>query len=400
MENYEFFRAPQTIIYGQKSFEKVGQEASSRGKRALIVSDKIMDRLGYVHQCQEYLQDRGVESSIYLGVDSEPTDQYVAESLEVFKKENCDLVISVGGGSCIDTAKAIAVLAVNSGYIGDYMGGKKIASQPPIPHIAIPTTAGTGSEATDATVITNSSNQVKMKIKQPAFMPLIAIVDPLLTLSSPKHVTAATGIDALSHAVEAYLSKKAHPMTDSIALSAMKLIVENIQIAYSDGNNIKARGAMSLGSLQAGMAFSNSSVCLVHGMSRPIGALFHVPHGYSNAMLLPAVLEFSKDSCIDRLADLGRIFAKGGKEFSNVEAADLAVESVKELCHTLHIPNLKGWGIDEKAFQLAISKMAKDAMDSGSPANNPKVPTKQELEELYMDCYHYNFFVKKEAHID
>ncbi|MEH7125764.1 iron-containing alcohol dehydrogenase [Bacillus sp. JJ1773] len=400
MENYEFFRAPQTIIYGQKSFEKVGQEASSRGKRALIVSDKIMDRLGYVHQCQEYLQDRGVESSIYLGVDSEPTDQYVAESLGIFKKENCDLVISVGGGSCIDTAKAIAVLAVNSGYIGDYMGGKKIASQPPIPHIAIPTTAGTGSEATDATVITNSSNQVKMMIKQPAFMPLIAIVDPLLTLSSPKHVTAATGIDALSHAVEAYLSKKAHPMTDTIALSAMKLIVENIQIAYSDGNNIKARGAMSLGSLQAGMAFSNSSVCLVHGMSRPIGALFHVPHGYSNAMLLPAVLEFSKDSCIDRLADLGRIFAKGRKVFSNAEAADLAVESVKKLCQTLHIPNLKGWGIDEKEFQLAISKMAKDAMESGSPANNPKVPTIQELEELYMDCFHYNFFLKKEAHND
>ncbi|RKI98343.1 iron-containing alcohol dehydrogenase, partial [Butyricicoccus sp. 1XD8-22] len=168
----------------------------------------------------------------------------------------------------------------------------------PLQHIAIPTTAGTGSEATDVTVITNTSNQVKMMIKQQSFMPTAAIVDPELSKSSPKHVTAATGIDALSHAIEAFLSKKSHPMTDMLALSAMKLIVNHIRDAYEDGNNMEAREKMALGSLQAGMAFSNASVCLVHGMSRPIGALFHVPHGFSNAMLLPAILEFSKGSCI------------------------------------------------------------------------------------------------------
>ncbi|AXN41698.1 iron-containing alcohol dehydrogenase [Peribacillus butanolivorans] len=382
---------PQTIIYGRKSFEKVGAEAALRGKKALIISDKVMSRLGCVNQCCQYLHDNGVASAVYLGVDSEPTDQYVEESLELFEKESCDLIISLGGGSCIDTGKAIAVLATNGGYIGEYMGGRKIADKAAIPHIAIPTTAGTGSEATDATVITNTDDDVKMMIKQPNFMPLVAIVDPLLTVSSPPHITAATGVDALSHAVEAYLSKRSHPMTDTMALSAIRLIVENIENAYDDGDNIDAREKMSLGALQAGIAFSNSSVCLVHGMSRPIGALFHVPHGYSNAMLLPAVLEFSKEACMERLADLGRIFKTEYKNLSIERAASVAVESVKALCQKLNIPNLEGWGIEEEKFNLSVSKMARDAIDSGSPANNPRVPTKQELEELYHTCYHYKF---------
>ncbi len=395
MEKFAVFRTPQTIFYGRNAFENVGKEAGLRGKKALIVSDKVMDKLGYVSQCRQYLQEEGVQSVIYLGVDSEPTDQYVAESLELLQKEKCDVVVSLGGGSCIDTAKAIVVLATNGGYIGDYMGGKKMAQQSPVPHIAIPTTAGTGSEATDVTVITNTSNDVKMMIKQPSFMPEAAIVDPLLTISSPKHVTAATGVDALSHAVEAYLSKRSHPMTDTIALSAMKLIVENILNAYSDGENIDAREAMSLGAMQAGMAFSNASVCLVHGMSRPIGALFHVPHGYSNAMLLPAVLEFSKEACVGRLADLGRIFEPDNENLSNEEAAELAVASVKSLCLKLNIPNLKGWGIDQQAFTKAVSKMAEDAIISGSPGNNPRVPTKEELVELYHTCYDFQFLVQE-----
>ncbi|GHH98957.1 iron-containing alcohol dehydrogenase [Neobacillus kokaensis] len=391
MENFAVFRMPKSIFYGRNAFENVGKEAASRGKKALIVSDKIMDSLGYVENCRNLLQNRGVESAVYLGVKSEPTDIYVAEALNLFKAENCDLVISLGGGSCIDTAKSIAVVATNGGYVGDYMGEKKIAHIPPIPHISIPTTAGTGSEATDATVITNTSNDVKMMIKQPAFMPDVAIVDPLLTISSPKSVTSATGVDALSHAIEAYLSRKAHPMSDTLALSAMKLIVNNLLTAYNDGENIDAREAMSLGSLQAGMAFSNASVCLVHGMSRPIGALFHVPHGISNAMLLPAVLEFSKDACIDRLADIGRIFDQKHKTLSNEEAAEMAVISVKELCRKLNIPNLKGWGIDQKVFESVLEKMAVDAIDSGSPGNNPRIPTHSELVELYHTCYHYQF---------
>ncbi|AZU62270.1 iron-containing alcohol dehydrogenase [Neobacillus mesonae] len=391
MQNFAVFRTPKSIFYGRSAFKNIGKEAASRGKKALIVSDKIMEDLGYIENCRNLLRNTGVNSVVYLGVNSEPTDVYVAEALALFKQENCDLVISLGGGSCIDTAKSIAVVATNGGYVGDYMGEKKMVENPPIPHISIPTTAGTGSEATDATVITNTTNDVKMMIKQPAFMPEVAIVDPLLTVTSPKSVTSATGVDALSHAIEAYLSRKAHPMTDTLALSAMKLIVANLLTAYHDGENIDAREAMSLGSLQAGMAFSNASVCLVHGMSRPIGALFHVPHGISNAMLLPAVLEFSKEACIDRLADMGRIFDPESRTLTNEKAAEIAVCSVKELCRKLSIPNLKGWGIDQEEFERVVEKMAVDAIASGSPGNNPRIPTHSELVELYHTCYHYQF---------
>ncbi|MGG1679408.1 iron-containing alcohol dehydrogenase [Neobacillus sp. NRS-1170] len=390
MDTFKFFRAPHVIIYGRNAFKEIGKQASQIGKKALIVSDAIIHQLGFVHACQEMLSENDVESVVFLGVKSEPTDKFVGESLELFRVENCDLVISLGGGSCIDTAKAVAVLATNNGYIGDYMNGAMAADVAPVPHIAIPTTAGTGSEATDVTVITNTSNDVKMMIKQPAFMPSVAIVDPILTVPSPQHVTAATGVDALSHAIEAYISRKSHPMTDVLALSAMKLIVNNLVTAYEDGENIDAREAMSLGALQAGIAFSNASVSLVHGMSRPIGALFHVPHGFSNAMLLPAVLEFSKESCIERLADLGRIF-EPEKSLSNGAAAEVAVTAVKQLCKVLNIPNLKEWGIDKQKFDRFISKMAADAIASGSPGNNPRVPAKEEIEELYQVCFDFDF---------
>ncbi|WP_346208250.1 iron-containing alcohol dehydrogenase [Caldifermentibacillus hisashii] len=391
MGKFSVFRTPETIIYGQHAFNEAAKETFLRGKNALIISDHIMESLGYVGQIRNNLNKTGVESVAYLGVKTEPTDVYVEEALNLLKHENCDVVISLGGGSCIDTAKAVAVVAANGGYIGDYMGGKTWANHKAVPHIAIPTTAGTGSEATDAAIITNTENNVKMMIKQPAFMPDVAIVDPLLTISSPKSVTAATGVDALSHAIEAYISRRAHPMTDKLALSAMELIVGNLRAAYEDGKNLVAREAMSLGAMQAGMAFSNASVCLVHGMSRPIGALFHVPHGFSNAMLLPAVLAFSKSNCIDRLADLGRYFVREAETLSNEEAAEIAVTSVKKLCLDLSIPNLKGWGIERQQFENAINKMAEDALASGSPQNNPRIPSKDEIKELYRTCYNYNF---------
>lgn len=363
--------SPATIVYGKDAFEEVGVYAKKLGSKALIVSDPIMDGLGFVNQCKALLTANGLEAVSYLGVTTEPVDTYVAQGLSILQTEQCDLIISVGGGSCIDTAKAIAVVATNGGYIGDYMKLAKIAEQSPIPHIAVPTTAGTGSEATDATVITNTTNDVKMMIKQPAFMPPIAIVDPMLTVTSPPAITAATGIDALSHAIESYLSRLAHPYSNVLALSAMDLIINNILKVYEQGDDIDAREAMSLGSMQAGLSFSNASVALVHGMSRPIGALFHVPHGISNAMLLPAVLEFTKDACVERLADIGKFFNTNGQYSTHEELATLAIDSIKELCKKMNIGNLQQWGIEEDAFYAAIPKMAIDAMASGSPANNP-----------------------------
>lgn len=386
--------SPGTIIYGRDAFEEVGVYAKKLGTKALIVSDPIMDSLGFVNQCKSLLTANGLEAVSYLGVTTEPVDTYVAEGLEILLSEQCDVIISVGGGSCIDTAKAIAVVATNGGYIGDYMKMAKIAKiaeQAPIPHIAVPTTAGTGSEATDATVITNTTNDVKMMIKQAAFMPPVAIVDPMLTITSPPAITAATGIDALSHAIESYLSRLAHPYSNVLALSAMDLIIHNMLKVYEHGDDIDAREAMSLGSMQAGLSFSNASVALVHGMSRPIGALFHVPHGISNAMLLPAVLEYTKDACVERLADIGQFFNKDGQCGTQEELATLAIESIKELCKKMGIGNLRQWGIEEEAFYAAIPKMATDAIASGSPGNNPKVPTQDELMELYKIAYHYEF---------
>lgn len=383
--------SPGTIIYGRDAFEEVGVYAKKLGTKALIVSDPIMDSLGFVNQCKSLLTANGLEAVSYLGVTTEPVDTYVAEGLEILLSEQCDVIISVGGGSCIDTAKAIAVVATNGGYIGDYMKMAKIAEQAPIPHIAVPTTAGTGSEATDATVITNTTNDVKMMIKQAAFMPPVAIVDPMLTITSPPAITAATGIDALSHAIESYLSRLAHPYSNVLALSAMDLIIHNMLKVYEHGDDIDAREAMSLGSMQAGLSFSNASVALVHGMSRPIGALFHVPHGISNAMLLPAVLEYTKDACVERLADIGQFFNKDGQCGTQEELATLAIGSIKELCKKMGIGNLRQWGIEEEAFYAAIPKMATDAIASGSPGNNPKVPTQDELMELYKIAYHYEF---------
>ena len=354
----------------------------------MVVSDQTMESLGYVEKCTDYLTESGVLFTTYLGVDTEPTDVFVNEALKIIEENGCDVIVALGGGSCIDTAKAVSVLATNGGDISDYINNNRVASKNAIPLIAIPTTAGTGSEATDVTVITNTNNGVKMMVKQLAFLPEVAIVDTLLTISSPQTVTAATGIDALTHAVEAYISRLSQPFTDVLALSAIKLIFDNIRLAYENGHDIEARENMSLGSLKAGIAFSNASVCLVHGMSRPIGALFHVPHGVANAMLLPTILEYSKNECIERLADIGMFINPDLKGLPKKEVANKFVNDISKLCVELNIPTLKEWGIKKEKFENVIQKMAKDAILSGSPAKNPKVPSEEEIVELYRMCYH------------
>ncbi len=387
------FRTPQSIYYGSGSVSKVSDITQGLGKRALIVSDHVMAQLGHIDRVIEQLQAAGIGCVSYLGVDTEPTDVHVTEALQVLRDEDCDVIIAIGGGSCIDAAKAVAVMAVNDGYIGDYMGGKKRFANAPIPLVAVPTTAGTGSEVTSVTVITNTKDDVKMMIRQPKLVPAVAIVDAELTVSSPPKVTAATGIDALCHAIEAYISRVSHPLTDALALSAIEKITRSIRLAYADGQNLQAREEMALAAMQAGMAFSNASVCLVHGMSRPIGAVFHVPHGVSNAMLLPTVLEYSKGACTDKLAVIGHILNPEMKTPSDEEVADMVVDQVKQLCSDLQIPNMKSWGIDETAFHRVIGKMAQDAIASGSPGSNPRVPSHEEIVELYQVAYDADFTV-------
>lgn len=400
MKGFSTFRMPKAVFYGNGSFTNLGEQAALLGKQALIISDSIMEKIGNVDSCEKYLEEAGVSFVRYVEVNSEPTDLYVSDALDILREHQCDLIVAIGGGSCLDVAKAVAVVATNGGYIGDYMGGKRKIEHKPIPFITIPTTAGTGSEVTDVTVINNTKENIKMMIKDPAFYSDVAIVDPILTYSAPPSVTAATGIDALCHALEAFISRRSQPLTDNLALSAIELIIKNLRAAYLDGKNAEAREKMALASMQAGMAFTNASVTLVHGMSRPIGALFHVAHGISNAMLLAPVVEFSKENSTERLAVIGRLLRPDLAALSNSELADVVVDEIKKLCNDLKIPNMKAYGIDKEKFDQVVSKMATDALASGSPGNNPRVPSHEEIVDLYYTCYDYDFLVKEEEAIN
>lgn len=374
---------PQKIIYGNGSLEMLGSTVAHLGKHVLLISDPIMEKSGLVTKCTRLLENSSLTHVSYTAIASEPTDVYVKEALQLCRDEQCDLIVAIGGGSCIDTAKAVGILATNVGHMSDYAYGKQPFVNPSIPLIAVPTTAGSGSEVSKVTVITDTTSHIKMMFSDPVLMPSVALVDPLLTLTCPPHVTAATGVDALCHAIESFLSAKAQPITDLYALQAISLISKNLRDAYSDGQNLEAREQVAMGSMLAGMAFSNSSVTLVHGMSRPIGALFHVPHGISNAMLLPVVLEFIKDSCKEKMITIGRLLD------AENQSSDDTVSWVRQICRDLHIGNLKQWGIDSNELNMNVGKMATDALNSGSPANSPRVPRHEEIIALYLKAYDY-----------
>ncbi|TKI10887.1 alcohol dehydrogenase EutG, partial [Bacillus wiedmannii] len=331
MQEVAEFRMPKSVLYGRNSLEKLGEQSKKLGKRAFIVTDTIMENLGYVERCIQQLNTKGITVSTYNKVNAEPTNIHVLEALTLCKEGKCDFIIGIGGGSCIDAAKAVAVLYTNGGEVEDYVQKDMEIDNDPLPLIAIPTTSGTGSEVTSVAVITNKRTDVKMMMKHPNFTPQVAIIDPILTRSVPSHITAATGIDALCHAVEAYISKVSQSLTDVLALSAIESIMKYLRIAYEDGENMEAREAMMIASLQAGIAFSNASVTLVHGMSRPVGALFHVPHGISNAILLPTVLQYTKISAVKRLADIGRCLNKDLYSYCDEEVADYTLREIKKL---------------------------------------------------------------------
>lgn len=377
------FLIPPVLITGSGSSEKVGEEGKKLGvKKALIVTDQVMVKLGVLEGIKKALEQTKIQFAIYDAVATEPTVDYVKEGLKSFKDNGCDFLIAVGGGSPIDTAKAIAIMATNPGSIEEYKGLGKVTKEG-APLIAIPTTAGTGSEVTQFTIITDTKTSVKMLIGSPFVLPKVAIVDPLLTLSSPRGLTAAVGIDSLTHAIEAYVSVKAQPMSDIFCLSAIELISGNLRQVWANGNNVEAREKTMLGALQAGIAFSNASVALVHGMSRPIGAYFHVAHGASNAALLGVVTEFSLIGNPARYARIGRAMGENVMGLTDLEAAQLAAKAIKTLIKDIQIPSLRGLGVEKGKLEQVAPKMAEDAIASGSPGNNPRQATKEEIVELY-----------------
>lgn len=379
------FTVPTHIITGKGALDEAKGYIKSYGKKALIVTGKHVVKSTMMQALIEKLDDLEVEYNIFDGITGEPTDCMVEEGIKVYQDNNCEFLIGIGGGSPLDAAKAIGAMITNPGAIADY-NGKEIPNRIP-PVVAIPTTAGTGSEATKFTIITDSKKDIKMLLKGDYLIPELAIVDYEFGMTAPRSVTAATGLDALTHAVEAYTSKKATVMTDTLAVSAIKRIVKYLPIAYQDGSNLEAREEMAIAALEAGICINNSSVTLVHGMSRPIGALFHVPHGMSNAMLLTRCMAFAATEVTDRLAILARETRVATLEESDTIAADKFIVKLDEICKICDIPTLSEYGINQDTFDSAIEKMAIDAVASGSPSNTRRVVTKEDCMKLYKEIY-------------
>lgn len=381
------FSLPPTIITGAGASGEVGEQAKHLGvTNALIVTDPGIVKIGYADQIAKNLHNAGIAASIFSDVTPDPTLQNVTDGLIQYQAENCDVIVSVGGGSAIDCGKGIAMKLTNEGEFADYMGADKIPNQGAT-LIAIPTTAGTGSEVTKVTVITDTDRNVKMMLSSACLLPSVALVDPLLSLTTPPHLTAAVGVDALTHAMEAYISKRAQPITDALALEAIKLISGSLRQAWADGKNISARTDMMLGASIAGMAFSNSSVALVHGMSRPIGAYFHIHHGLSNAVLLLDVMEFSVVGAPERFADIAQAMGEPIDGLSPMKQADAAISAVERLVNDIQTPRLGEIGIDREKFEQVIDQMVLDAIASGSPANNPRQASAEDIAALYRKCF-------------
>lgn len=378
---------PRIVRVGRGAAEELGDVVAGLGlSRPLLVTDAFLVGTGAAERLTATLLRAGLSPRLFSDTVPDPTTDSLAPGLTALHDHGADSVIGFGGGSPMDSAKALALLGVRGGRMRDYKA-PYVNRGPALPVIAVPTTAGSGSEATQVTVITDSRTDEKMLCMGPAFLPLAAVVDAELTMSMPPRLTADTGIDALTHAVEAYVSRKANPFTDGLALAAIATIGRHLRRAYADGSDIGAREAMMLAATQAGMAFSNSSVALVHGMSRPIGAHFHVAHGLSNAMLFPAVTAFSVHAAPGRYADCARALGAATATDSGETAAAKLVDALRELCHDLAVPTPRAHGIDPDAWTRLTPLMAEQALGSGSPANNPVVPTADQIQDLYARIY-------------
>jgi len=368
-------------IMGDNALVNAGNQIATKGEKALIITGKHITKSGILQKLTHLLDENSVLYAIFNEITGEPTDTMIKESVAVYQREHCDFIIGLGGGSPLDSAKACAAMSVLEGSISDYVGKEMKGILPPL--VLIPTTAGTGSEVTQFTIITDTAHDVKMLLKGAVLLPSLAIIDPALSYSAPKSVTASTGIDALTHAVEAYTSQKATPVTDLFALSAIKRIFTFLPRVYRDGSDKEARSEMALASYQAGICINNASVTVVHGMSRPIGALFHVPHGFSNALLIVPCFEYVLDGCYERFATIAKEIGVASLSDGDEEAAKKFIVALKELLHVVEIPCLLDYGIERDKFLQLCDKMATDALASGSPANTRKSLGISDIRTIY-----------------
>ncbi|KAL2632217.1 hypothetical protein R1flu_016903 [Riccia fluitans] len=401
---YSFFMPTMSLI-GVGSINSAGAQIQELGfKKALIVTDKGLVKVGEVEQITQVLDTINVKYVIYDGVEANPTDKQVEEGVALLRKDNCDFITSFGGGSPHDCAKAIGVLATNGGKIQDYEGFNK-TKKAMLPLVAVNTTAGTGAEITRFAIITDTSRHVKMAIVDWKVTPTFAVNDPVLMVGMPKSLTVATGMDALTHSIEAYVSTISNPVTDASALHAMKLIMTYMRPAVHDGLNLKARDMMSYAEFLAGMAFNSASLGYVHAMAHQLGGFYNLPHGVCNAVLLPVVevggpkagvlsdvvegrgpdlQEFNAESVPHLFIDIAEAF--GHRDIG--EDANLAIkrvlEDIRRLRRDVGVPkNLKELGVKPEDFEL----LAENAMKDACGLTNPRIPTKGQVIQLFRNAY-------------
>ena len=382
------FNVPAAIITGAGASRELGTQLARLGaRRVLFVTDAFMVSSGVVDRFVRLLEEAKIEFALFAGVQPDPTDSNVGAGLQEYVSRKCDAIVALGGGSPIDAAKAIAVLVNNPEPLSLYQGYHKVP-RAGAPLVVIPTTAGTGSEVTKVAVITDTTRDVKMMMLDRHFLPTVALVDFELTLSMPPALTAHVGVDTLTHGIEAYVSRKATALTDPLALTCIRLVAEHLETAWREPGNRAAREGMMLAATMGGMAFANSSVALVHGMSRPIGAVFHVAHGLSNAVLLPAVTRFSLVGAAERYATVARTMGLATGADSAAAAGEKLLAGLAALNARLAVPRLGGCrGVARERFDNLKAKMAMDALASGSPANNPVVPTAEQIVAIYDEAF-------------
>ena len=381
MRNWSCF-SPRCIVFGEGKAAGTGALAAQWGRgRALVVTGPYLLRSGTVEPVLRSLREAGLLGPIYADIATEPTDRHVDEALALFRHEGCGTIVACGGGGPIDVAKAVGLLHANGGRIRDYRGVGR-APKPGVPILAVPTTAGSGSEVSGTTIITDTAAHEKLLVLSMRLMPEVAILDPELTYGMPPALTAATGVDALTHAVESCVSRKATDLSAGFSLRAAERLARSLPTAFAAPDHVEARRACLLGSLEAGIAFTNSSVGLVHGMARPLGAKFGIPHGVSNAVLLETVMAFSLPGAPERYARLARALGAETDGLTPSEAARAGLEAVRGLVRALRIPRL-GELVPREAFDAQLPAMVREAVASGSPDNNPRLASPEEIAALY-----------------
>jgi len=374
------FHVPTKVVRGIGAVDEIGKEAKALGaKRSLVVTGRNIAKSGLVEKVAEPLKAEGIEVDVFDEVMPDPTVKLVGEGTNIVRNGNYDVIVGLGGGSNIDAAKAMSVMANNPGTICDYEGSVEFET-PPMPIIAVPTTAGTGSEVTYSSVMTDTDRDYKFVVWSSMITAKVAILDPQMPATCPTIARIAAGMDALTHAVESYLSKTNNPYSESLALSSIKLISENLRIAVADPSNAEAMANMQLAANMAGMAFTNTRLGIVHAIALPPSALFHVPHGIANAILLPYGMEFNLIGNPKKFVDIAYAMGENVDGFTLMEAASFAVDAVRDLAVDIGAPQTLG-GVG--ATEDAIPKMAEDGMKSGHLAVNPRQVTIEDVTRIF-----------------